>query len=183
MGTKGDGTRIVKGVLPTLCVFFIGLGVWVSWDSTAPHVASAIQIRSWEPAEARLLAVDLERHHNRSSRSTTTTYEVKARYAYTWQGKPFEGTRIGVATEPDNIGSWQNETHARLREALKKSQPVTAWVDPAAPDRAVLDRDLRLGLLAMKSVFGLIFIGVGSLLAAALFLKWPPPENDSQPAG
>lgn len=187
MGTTGDGRWVVKGVLPALGVVFIGLGGWVSWDSTVPHVVHALEVRAWEPTEARLLAVDLQRHTGRSGSrgigGSTTTYEVKARYSYVWQGASFEGTRVGLMPEPDNIGSWQTETHARLRESLKAKKPVTAWVDPEHPEQAVLDRDPRLGLLALKSIFGLIFMGVGSLLVAAGFLKWPPPKADSPPAG
>ncbi len=81
------------------------------------------------------------------------------------------------------LGSWQNDTHARLRDALKQREAVKAWVDPDAPGQAVLDRNPRFGLLAMKSIFGFLFMAVGALLAAAILVKWPPSKGDSEPAG
>lgn len=114
--------------------------------------------RSWAPVEARLIQVDL-----RTSRSSEgdTLYNVEAEYEYDWNGQRFFSSRVGLQSGADNLGDYHHRLHARLTRVFRAGEPVTAWVDPGNPSRAVLDRDMRWGRLGFGLLFPLVFGGFG----------------------
>lgn len=148
----------VLGVLFALVFIAAGLaaGAFFAWGLVDWFAA-----RSWQPVEARLLSVDLA---TVSDTDGGTTDRVEAEYAYSFDGRRYVGDRVGLHTGADNIGDWHQRTHARLDRALNASEPVTAWVDPDDPGRAVLDRNARWGLLAFGMIFPVVFGGVGVLV-------------------
>lgn len=136
-------------------------GVWPLWQT----FSTALAARGFESVPGQVTSAELVAH--RGSKGSTT-WEVQARYAYRWQGRDFEGTRIGVAgTGADNIGSWHDVWHQRLKQAHEAEQPIPVWVDPQRPERSLLDRSVRWGLVALHLVFGVIFTAVG--VGAAVF--------------
>ena len=118
------------------------------------------QVRNWVPVSAQVQDVQMETHRGSKGGST---YRVTARYAYRVGGRDFESTRIGLDTwvSADNVGDWHQHWHALLSEARAREQPVAAWVDPSEPQRAVLERQPRWGLLLFRLPFALIFTAVG----------------------
>jgi hypothetical protein len=166
------GTRVATAIF--CAIFMLGFGAGGLLAGVVPIVDTlymAVAVRGWEPVSARVLAADL-----RTSRSSKggTSYRATTRFAYQWQGRDLEGTRIGLARwgGADNVGSWQEDWHARLSDALARQQPVAAWVDPDQPERAVLERRPRWGLLAFHGLFAVLFtpvgIGAGFAFAGAL---------------
>lgn len=180
-------------------VFMLAFGAGGIWGGVLPlwqTFSTALAARSFQPVRAQVTAVDLVSRRG----SKSTTWEVQARYAYRWQERDFEGTRIGVAgTGADNIGSWQADWHQRLKQARESEQNIVAWVDPGQPGRALLDRSVRWGLVALHLPFAVLFTGVG-LGASVIFfgallnrlpdktvtkgrtVKSPPRAGGGQPA-
>lgn len=144
-----------------------GLGVgWFALRAVRDHDA----MKSWKETPATITKAELESHHGDKS----TTYQVKAEYTYSFGGKTYTGTRVGVHTGADNIGSWQHDTHQLLEEHRQSGKPIPCYVDPNRPDRSVLFRDLRPGIMALLLVLPAIFVGVGgSIMGTGLviFLK------------
>jgi len=134
------------------------IGVWLLSDLYRWQ-----QARSWTAVNAELLHVALQ--ENRSDDSTT--WRVQARYRYDYAGRSWESDRVGISDAADNIGDFHQRLHTQLKQSWQQQQPVTAWVNPADPQQALLNRDLRAGLVALKAVFPLAFGGFG--LAALLF--------------
>jgi uncharacterized membrane protein YhdT len=118
--------------------------------------------QSWEPVPATLYSVELDEN----SSSDGTTYRVRAEYEYFWRGERFVGTRVDLHPGADNLGDYHQRLYRRLDDALRSGQAVTAWVDPDRPDRAVLDREMRWGRLAIGMIFPMGFGGIG------LFFLW-----------
>jgi hypothetical protein len=155
------GTRVATAIF--CAIFMLAFGAGGLLAGVVPIVDTlymAVAVRGWEPVSARMLAADLQT--SRSSKGGTS-YRATTRYAYRWQGRDLEGTRIGLARwgGADNIGDWQADWHARLSDALARQQPVAAWVDPDRPERAVLERRPRWGLLAFHGLFAVLFTPVG----------------------
>ncbi len=101
-----------------------------------------------------------------SSRSTRTTKAARRtrrrpRIATTTPARHYTGTRVAIDTGADNIGGFQHRLYYDLNAAHERGTPVTAYVDPDEPTRAVLNRELRPGLFALKGIFALVFGGVG----------------------
>lgn len=97
-------------------------------------------------------------------------YTVQARYRYEWAGRPHESTRVGLpgSAGSDNIDAWHHDWDARLRAARDGGPPVTAWVDPQHPERAVLDPKLRWRKLLFMLPFAVLFplVALGAVYAA-----------------
>jgi hypothetical protein len=127
----------------------LGWGVWslAEWQKT----------RNWIAVPAQLLTVDLEEHRGDDS----TTYEATATYRYEYGGREYQGSRVAIDSGADNIGEFHRSLYNRLRYAHERGVGVEAFVNPGDPAQAVLDRELRWGMLLFKGMFGLVFGGVG----------------------
>jgi hypothetical protein len=136
---------------------FLGAGLAMGYFFVFADVSAAIAARGYVPVQAELLHVELKRHQGDKS----TTYETKARYQYTYEGRTFTSQRVGIGEGADNIGSYQQELYRKLNTAKQRRMNVTAWVNPRDANEAVLDRDMRWGLFALKGMFFLVFTAVG----------------------
>lgn len=157
----------VRWVLVLFGLPFAAAGLGVLFFLAAPMVTDWQAMKSWQPVEAEVLAAELVA--SRSSGNSSTSWRATARYRYSWDGKVYENDRVAIGRGADNIGDFQQVLGATLQQAHDSHAPVTAYVDPQAPWRAVVNRDLRGGQLALLTVFGLVFAGVGiGVLVAGL---------------
>lgn len=136
---------------------FAAVGLGLLLLSVLPTLYDWTTMQGWQPVQATL--VSAETVASRGSKSTT--YSVKAEYRYRVAGQEYTGRRVAINSGSDNVGEFHQELGARLEAAQRTGTPVEAWVDPADPTKAVLDRSLRTGLLAFKLVFSLVFGGAG----------------------
>lgn len=97
-----------------------------------------------------------------------TTHKVEASYRYQYAGRTYHSEEVSFYGGSDNIGDFQQRTHAQIRAFAGKEQPFRCYVNPAQPEQAVLFRDLRWGLLLLMSVFPLIFPLVGGFVSFGL---------------
>lgn len=135
-----------------------------------------VQARDWEPVAARVLSTELLIH-----RGETTTYRALARYEYDYRGQRYGGTRIGLdSAGADNIGTWHQDMHAKLRAAQGRND-LTVWVNPRAPTEAVIDREMRWPLLVFRVPFALLFTGIG--IAALVAAVYVAKRSRELPAG
>jgi len=144
--------------LPLLCGG-LAAAVLLVW----PDVQLWLRARDFVAVPATLLHVDLETHSTRRG----TTDRVHARYGYTFGDQRHESTRVAISESADNIGSYQRDLYTRLRQAQDDGAEVDAWVDPTSPADALLDRDMRWGMLAFKLLFAGAFALVGGLFTLA----------------
>jgi hypothetical protein len=135
---------------------FFGVGVWMLW-SIGSTFHDALRMQDWQPLPARLISAGYETH----SGDDSDTYEAYARYTYEYRGQVYTGDRVAVSGGADNIGDYQVKLGNHLSALRARGEPVTAWVNPEAPWDAVLDRDIRWGLVGFKSIFLFVFGGVG----------------------
>lgn len=95
-------------------------------------------------------------------------YEVLARYRYPFGGREFMGTRTHFGWGGDS-----GDFHRRLYEDMEahrlSGEPMPCFVDPGHPEQSVINRDLRLDMVALSAAFLLIFGGIG---LAGLRLAW-----------
>lgn len=119
----------------------------------------AVEVAGWQPVSAQVLEVTLG--ESRGSKGGST-YAVRARYTYRANGQDHVGDRVGLLEwGSDNVGTWHQDWHARLEDARRSEQPVAAWFDPARPERSILDRRVRGGLMLFFLPFAVLFTAVG----------------------
>ncbi|HSM31741.1 MAG TPA: DUF3592 domain-containing protein, partial [Woeseiaceae bacterium] len=150
---------------------FFGVGAWMLWSiGTTFH--DAWRMQGWEPVPARLSAAGYETH----SGDDSDTYKAYASYSYRYRGQAYHGDRVALSGGGDNIGDYQTDIGNRLSGMLARGEAVTVWVDPAAPSKSIIDRDIRWGLVGFKSIFLFVFGGVG--LGLLVYTWTPPREKD-----
>lgn len=123
--------------------------------------------RDWVQVPARVLATDLL-----VNRGKSTTYRVAARYEYDYRGQRYVGDRIGLdSAGSDNLGSWHQDMHARLRAAHSEGR-FSVWVDPERPERSLIEREIRWELFIFRVPFALLFTSIGvGLLVGAVYVR------------
>jgi hypothetical protein len=158
MPTK-TGDRAAAGCLALFALPFAAIGVGALYLALG-DVWTWARMTHWEPVQAELTSLDLAEH----SADHSTTYRVRATYRYSFAGRDYTNDRVAVAGMADNIGSFQRDLYADLQAAQRRRGRVTAYVDPDDPAHATLNRDLRGLLLAVESLFAIVFGGVGVAL-------------------
>lgn len=152
-GQKRNGSWL----LGLFALPFAAVGVGMLLLGVLPTLYDWSRMQFWQPAQATLVSAQL----NTSRSSKSTTYHVTARYRYQVAGRAYEGNRVAISGGGDNVGDFQEALGERLEHALQNGQPVPIWVSPSNPAEAVIDRNLRPGLLAFQMVFVVVFGGVG----------------------
>lgn len=151
---------------------FLAVGVWMGY-AIADHLLDARSMSSWQPVDARLSSAGYRTH----SGDDSDTYEAYGQYAYTWDGRLYHNDRVAIAGGADNIGDYQQDLGRRLGNAMARGESITVYMDPENPADAIIDRELRWGLLGFKAIFFLVFGGVGLGLMIWVFVA--PRENDT----
>ena len=154
---------------------FFGVGAWMAW-SIGSTFHDAARMKHWVPVEAKLLEAGYHTHSGEDS----DTYEAYARYSYDYRGRTWTGSRVTLGSGGDNIGDYQQETGGRLAAALSRGETITVHVDPEAPQHSIIDRDIRWGMIGFKSIFVIVFGGVGLGLMIWAF-RAPKPKDKSDP--
>ena len=92
-----------------------------------------------------------------------------ATYAYTWEGRKLTSSRVGAMRfrGTSEVDDWDDRIADALATAQAEKTPVTAWVNPADPTEAMLDREVRWLVIAILMPFaiGMAALGVGGFLA------------------
>ncbi|MCB1037705.1 MAG: DUF3592 domain-containing protein, partial [Acidobacteria bacterium] len=150
------GSALGAGCLILFSLPFAAVGVFMG--HLAFRSLSAWQeMRSWQEVPALILEASLET----SSSSDSDTFSVRARYEYTFEGQHYTGDRVAIHGGSDNIGSFHQRVAAELGRYRDSGKPFRCFVDPEAPRRSILYRELRPGLLAFYGLFVVLFGGAG----------------------
>ena len=149
---------------------FFSVGVWMLW-SISSTLYEAQQMRSWVPVEARVLSAGYT-----TSSGDSDTWEAYAEYTYSHGGAYYTANRVNISSGGDNIGDYQRDTGNRLSGAMSRGGMITVHVDPDDPQRAIVDRNVRWGLMGFNSIFLFVFGGVGLGLLIAVWRA--PKEKD-----
>lgn len=136
---------------------FVSVGAFMGW-SIVSNVTEALQMRTWQPVSAELLRAG---YHTRSG-DDSDSYQAYAEYVYTIDGRSYHGNRVAIAGGADSVGDHQRDFGRKLGNIADRGGRIDVYVDPADFSSAVIDRELRWGLLGFKAVFLFLFGGVGA---------------------
>jgi len=138
---------IIPGLLFGLS--FAGGGFFMLSETAWPMWQNWQQAQDWLPTSARLLSM------------SAANNDTQARYDYDFAGGSYQSNEVGISEFKDNIGSYQQDMQAYLREVQRNGGILPIWVNPANPSEAVIDRDMRWGLFALAGGFCSIFVLIG----------------------
>ena len=142
-----------------LIFFLVGAG-FLFW-SVIPTLYDGWQMQSWSSVNGRLTHARLIVNESNDP-DEATTYRASGRYTYQVLGSGYRHDRVAINSGSDNIGDFQQRLGSWLKNHYQQNQPVTVFYNPADPADAVLNREIRWGLLGFKAIFILVFGGVGA---------------------
>ncbi len=156
-GTANDKSTTGKnwGILLFGFIFF-AVGITVAAFTLGNSLLRYYETENWVRVPATITSLNLHTHHDDDS----VTWSVDASYQYEFNGRTYHGDRVALTGGSDNIGDYWQMLYSRLKSAQQRDQ-VRAYVNPANPQEAYLDRTLRVRLMAFGGIFGVIFILVG----------------------
>jgi hypothetical protein len=161
-----SGRKRIPWLLVLFGLPFAAAGIGMFSFLVLPTLTDWHAMKSWVPVQAELIDARLESHRGDDS----TTWQAVASYRYGYGGNRWTSDRVAVSGGADNIGSFQEDLGGELERAFRDGEPITVFVDPRQPQNAVINRELRVGLIALMSVFSLVFAAVGlGIIGAALF--------------
>ncbi|HET7456917.1 MAG TPA: DUF3592 domain-containing protein [Gemmatimonadaceae bacterium] len=143
------------GAMAAVALVFLAIGV------RARRVES-LRLATFVPTRAFVFSSDVEEGHASASAEDAPTYRPVIRYRYGVAGRGvFVSDRVTPLAE-SRSGRWAADLAARYRPGTA----VTAYVDPADPTRAFLDRSRSI-LPSIFMAFGggfLVLAGTGAAL-------------------
>lgn len=173
-----------RAIVAGLVVFVIFGGIGLAAAAMLWHMtADSFRASSWAEVPAAVVEAEL-RTVAPTGKSRSVTYQARAEYLYTFQGREYRSTRLTGSRfqgDSDNIGDWQKDTAARLQAAKDSGSTVTVYVNPENPSEVLADRSIRWVLVAMMGVFVLGFGGAG--LGGLWLAVKKPTQNSTGKAG
>lgn len=154
----------LRGLIPLLGVVCLTAGLLGIVNHAVLPMTEALRTRNWVPAVAvvetatvRPAALGLE---------PSSLDMLVVRYRYSFGGKSYVGQSYGP-----HHGLDRAPVHEEALRALGAATAVTVWVNPAAPEQAVLSRKLRWPVMAL-ALPALAMCLVGGLLVFAGMVAW-----------
>jgi Ankyrin repeats (3 copies)/Protein of unknown function (DUF3592) len=113
---------------------------------------------------------------------------VRVWYSYAWQGARYSSEQMSRQqglTSSDNLSDWHEQWFEKLKRAQTSESTITAWIDPANPTDAVVDKEVRWAVVWFAMPFATLFTGVG-LVAGYFFFAtlfgWRKRDDIFSPA-
>jgi hypothetical protein len=113
--------------------------------------------RGWSAVPCVILSSEMK--PEKATESSPTKFRVLVRYEYDFQGRKRVGTGIRQTDGP--IGS--EDKAMALMQSYAPRQQMMCWVNPQAPEKAVLKHDTRAALYSIW--FPLLFVAGGLKMA------------------
>jgi hypothetical protein len=180
IGNQAPAGGATKGCLgtiltPIFCLIFAGAGflVWKLALAGEPDW-KAIGARM-VPVPATVIASGVETHRS-SGKNRSTSYKTRLAYQYDFGGRQWHSAWLDF--DRGNIGNNNYQKARAAADRYPKGAGTTAWVDPEAPWRAVLEKNAssRWWLWLFPILFGgigiigfLVWLLKLTALGAALF--------------
>ena len=155
---------LLLGLLLTICGSAI---CWQTGRSLFETVEFVVGARNWRCTYATITRSDL------IPATTTSQAKLHVAYQYQWNGKSYEGSRITPKLYAvDRSLERASALNARYIEAMQKGERLCAWIDPQAPQNAVLERKTS-GVATGFLAFVVIASGTAALYGLFLLLGKP----------
>jgi len=150
-------SRIGAGAAALACLALLGgLGGLLVWGVVS-SVFFGLRAQGWVEVPARIESVDVGR----------------ATFSFDWNGRRMFSDRVGtfVLGGSSEVDDWDDRMDARITAAVEGRTTTPAWVNPANPSEATLDREIRWKLFLVLFGVGAVFSALGIGLAFVIGRK------------
>lgn len=142
-----------KGCLVLFGLPFLAAGLFFLWMAGLSPIVGYLGAGGWAEVPCTVLSASVVESHGDS-----TTYAPAVRYRYAYAGREYESDKVLPGT---TIFSSDLKGARELVDRFPAGARRTCRVDPAAPDRSLLERRIP-GLVWFAIPFSMIFVLVGA---------------------
>lgn len=100
-------------------------------------------------------------------RRALPTYETHVTYRYEYEGQTRAGHRIDLVPRRSSDAKAHRKLKRRFDQLQAQDRHIYAWVNPSAPEEAMLYRTHNWVITAFMAVFGLFGLGIGGGVIAS----------------
>lgn len=147
---------------------FLAVGCGVMYGLGWRTLQQSQAAQHWQQAMCEITASNIASH----SDSDGTTYSLEVTYNYRFDGRLFQGDRLGFFDfSSSDYSHWRD-----LQQQYPRGSQHRCYVDPANPEEVVINRDLSAFELLLPFGFGGIFalVGLGGIVYALAAMRRKP---------
>ena len=149
----------VIAFLMTLCALYCAVQI-------VSHTVGWLQARAYVPVPAAVTRVAISPSPTARRGEFLRSVQVEAQFAYRYNDTDYLAERIAVSEFGDG---YKRGLYRSLYAAKTLENPVTLWVDPQAPQRAVFERRFRPVLLLVMAP---MMLGFAALALTGWLYLW-----------
>ncbi|ANQ86944.1 DUF3592 domain-containing protein [Azoarcus olearius] len=166
---------LLRAAVPLVGVSLLVAGVLGVVSFGVLPMVDAMRSRQWLPVEARLEWVRAEPAAPMRIRPLPA---IRVSYQYSYGGADYVGRRTDL-----HHGLNTPAAVARRLSEVRESEPLVAWVNPAAPEQAMLDRSIHVAVvvLALPSALLALVGGLAVFLGMVAWNDWRLPRTLARP--
>lgn len=151
-----------------ICSLFIIAGLWMMFKGGQVCI-KAYRTKSWERSTGKIIESKIE---TTCDSDCDTLYEAKIDYAYSFEGKTYNGNRIHYGYSATN----DKEDSEVLTNFLSKGESVPVYINQNRPDESVLVQGIqKYAFIEIWGGFGFSFMGFWVIIYVA-FISRDPTE-------
>jgi hypothetical protein len=152
--------------LRALVLAMSSVGATVALMASVPALLASAGQADWQAASAQLESVADSSGQNGSGSGPFT---IDVRYRYSFSGRAYTSTQFALDGHLPSSFASQREHYQLLASAFKEGRSVTAYVNLANPNQAVLARGVGI------AAWFVAFVGLALLvvLAVSIRVMWP----------
>ncbi|WP_137938486.1 DUF3592 domain-containing protein [Chitinivorax sp. B] len=173
MGKQRSSRYYWPGVLFALPFVMLGLAALIA---ALYPVVQHLRSLAWQPVPATVLSVS-ERNSAVQKIGESTTYRIEGAFRYRWQQQERISHRLTFSLVRDDLDDGWRE--AVMGEIGPVGNTITAWINPNAPDEAVVIRAIRWNEVGFAMLGALMFGAGGVVLMVAAFTPVRPGKAPS----
>src|SRR6516225_2298589 len=165
--SAGTGARLFASLF---FLFFIGLGLAFCW-LILREAAAGLRTWTWTKTSCEISSSEVRETYRHGRKTGNYYFEGSYRYDFGGRGYTSKQYQLKTSEFPDYGQA------ARLTELYRPESTAVCFVNPSAPDQAVLKRGNPLFPLLV--LFPLIFVTIGAL---GINSVWQPKVASNQPS-
>lgn len=136
-----------------LMIFFFIIATFSTAGMALKPIGLSIQASGWDETPAVITSHHVDTRENQ--------YSIKATYNYTWGNENYTGNRVFFDESVGLRKTYYRRIYRQFSKHRTASNPIMIWVNPKAPQQAVIFRHIRWDKFAFACFFCLCFAAMG----------------------
>lgn len=148
------------------------------WPLSLGPILRLASTGSWRSHECRILESAIERV---SRPKAADAFRLRLRYEYDWAGRTYHGQARSLDQHPSGMERLQSSVDRDAAERYRVDARVPCWIDPEAPEQAVLERRISSLAWVLAVVPAILLVATGGATLDVLRRLRPSRDAHARP--